>query len=277
MDILTKNGLFTFIVASAIFIALFFLEKISPLRTPTQNLIPRLTVNLSMSFLTFFVALILVRPVTISTLNWTSNASFGVLNLFQSPTWAKTIVGFLLLDLTFYYWHMLNHRFPFLWRFHNTHHIDPDLDVSTAFRFHFGEVALSSIFRAIQVLIIGPSLFIFLTYELVFQIATFFHHSNLGLPKKWDQSLKLIIVTPRMHGIHHSNYQSETNSNYSVIFSFWDRLHRTFVKNVSQSEVKVGVPGYSLPEDNHLLSLIKAPFQPQKDYWLGRKTRNPRP
>src|SRR5262249_59759696 len=100
---------------------------------------------------------------------WAVQRSFGVVQLVPLPEWARFILGFLLLDLSFYYWHVANHKVPLLWRFHNVHHIDPDLDVSTGFRFHFGEVLLSTLFRVVQVGVIGMSFATLAVYEAVFQ------------------------------------------------------------------------------------------------------------
>ena len=148
-------------------------------------------------------------------LDWASNRPFGAAHLIQMPVAAQFVLSFLLMDLTFYWWHVANHRIPFLWRFHNVHHIDPDLDVSTAFRFHFGEVALSAGFRVAQVSAIGLSGWMFAVYELVFQANTVFHHSNVRLPIRLERLLNLVLVTPRMHGIHHSQVRDETNSRES--------------------------------------------------------------
>lgn len=177
------------------------------------------------------------------------------------------MAGFLLLDLSFYYWHIANHKIPLLWRFHNIHHIDPDLDVSTGFRFHPGEVALSTVFRAIQVALIGASAGTFVIYEALFQMGTFFHHSNLRLPLHLEWALNLIFVTPRMHGIHHSNFRTETDSNYSVVFSIWDRLHRTIGLGIAQEDIDIGVPGYMREKDNCLKQVMIFPFIPQREYW----------
>ena len=172
------------------------------------------------------------------------------------------------MDLLFYWWHVANHRIPFLWRFHNVHHIDPDLDVSTAFRFHFGEIGMSAGFRALQIGVIGLSAPMFAAYELVFQANTLFHHSNVRLPIGVERWLALVLVTPRMHGIHHSQARDETNSNYSVVFSWWDRLHRTIGLNVPQADIVVGVPAYSGPDDNTISNTLLLPFRRQRDYWL---------
>jgi sterol desaturase/sphingolipid hydroxylase (fatty acid hydroxylase superfamily) len=166
-----------------------------------------------------------------------------------------------------------NHRIHFLWRFHNVHHIDPDLDVSTAFRFHFIEVGLSAGFRALQVLVIGPSFFAYLVYESAFQLGTLFHHSNTRLPPGLERALNVLLVTPRMHGIHHSNVREENISNFGVVFPWWDRLHRTLRLNVPQADVVIGIPAYSGPADNRILRCFAMPFHPQRDYWLGLTRR----
>jgi len=180
------------------------------------------------------------------------------------------------MDLSFYWWHVLNHRVPFLWRFHNVHHIDSDLDVSTGFRFHFGEVAMSAVFRVVQVALIGISAPAFATYELAFQANTLFHHSNLRLPIRFERLLNKLLVTPRMHGIHHSQVQGETNSNYSVVFPWWDRFHRTLGLNVPQSEIVIGVPGYSMVADRKLVNGLLMPFRKQRDYWRTPDGKVPR-
>ncbi len=171
------------------------------------------------------------------------------------------------MDLAFYYWHIVNHRIPFLWRFHNVHHIDPDLDVSTGFRFHFGEVAMSAVFRVVQVSAIGLSGWAFAVYELVFQANTLFHHSNLRLPIGFERLLNKVLVTPRMHGIHHSQVQRENNSNFGVVFPWWDRVHRTLGLNIAQAEIAIGIAGYSQPDDNELRNALFMPFRKQRDYW----------
>jgi sterol desaturase/sphingolipid hydroxylase (fatty acid hydroxylase superfamily) len=223
--------------------------------------------NLVVSALAFLIAGLLVRPTALAMLDWGSQTSFGLLHLLRLPPAASFLVAFLLMDLSFYWWHVANHRIRFLWRFHNVHHFDPDLDVSTGFRFHFGEVFMSAAFRIIQVAIIGVSLPVFMAYELTFQANTLFHHSNVRLPIRLERFLNKFLVTPRMHGIHHSQRQDETNSNYGVVFPWWDKAHRTLGLSVPQSEIVIGVPGYSQPEDNHMWNVLIAPFRPQRDYW----------
>ena len=261
------NRPLTISIVVGVFILLFVVERAVSLRHPKARLLARVLVNLSISALAFAAAAIFVQPVVARLIDWTAQTSFGLLPLAGLSGGLELIFGFVLLDLSFYYWHVANHRIPFLWRFHNVHHIDPDLDVSTGFRFHFGEVALSSIFRVVQIGLIGPSLVTFLVYELFFLVNTLFHHSNVRLPVNFERLLNKVFVTPRMHGIHHSQVRTELNSNFSVVFSWWDRLHRTLRLNVPQARIVIGVPGYSMPGDNSLWHCLSLPFRAQRDYW----------
>jgi sterol desaturase/sphingolipid hydroxylase (fatty acid hydroxylase superfamily) len=255
-------------VALGVFaLLLFLLERYFPLRKSTRSLLGRLIVNVAISALTFVAAVALVQPAVRWALRWSVERSFGLVHLTVLPAWAEFALSFLLMDLAFYYWHLANHRVPFLWRFHNVHHIDPDLDVSTAFRFHFGEITLSSAFNVIQVSLIGISPWAFAIYQLAFQAEVVFHHSNLRLPIGLERLLSKIIVTPRMHGIHHSQVQRENNSNFGTVFTFWDRLHRTLGLNIPQNEVLVGIPAYTEPEDNRISNTLFMPFRRQRDYW----------
>ena len=261
------NYLQTPLIVVGIFALLLVLERFFPLRKRTCVLIGRVLVNLSISAVAFFVAAILVRPAAQATLHWATAKTFGVIHLLPLPPLFAFALSFLLMDLGFYYWHIVNHRIPFLWRFHNVHHIDPDLDVSTGFRFHFGEVTMSIAFRVVQVSFIGLSGWAFAAYELVFQANTLFHHSNLRLPIRFERLLNKVLVTPRMHGIHHSQVRRENNSNFGVVFPWWDRLHRTLGLNIPQAEIAIGIAGYSQPQDNELRNTLLMPFRKQRDYW----------
>ena len=255
-------------VLVSVYIGFFITEKIYPLRKTTAKLSYRIFVNVIMTGLALVVAAIVVNPIAQFSLAWTHNNPFGLMHWLSLPGSLYFIVGFLLMDLTFYYWHWLNHNVAILWRFHNVHHIDPDLDVTTSIRFHYIEIAYSGLFRLIQLMMLGVSPSIFLTYQLFFQLNTFFQHSNVKLPIALEKLLNIFIVTPRMHGIHHSQIMEETNSNYSVIFSFWDRLHRTLRLNVPQQDIHIGVPGYAAANDNRLKNVMMMSFRKQRRYWV---------
>lgn len=255
------------LVTVALFALLFVLERFFPLRKGAHSLVGRLIVNVAVSVLTFLAAVTLVQPAAQWALRWSTDRPFGLVHLFTLPAWLELAASFVLMDLAFYYWHLANHRAPFLWRFHNVHHTDPELDVSTAFRFHFGEIALSSAFSAIQISLIGISPWALAIYQLVFQSEVLFHHSNVRLPIRFERIVNKVLVTPRMHGIHHSQVHRENNSNFGTVFPWWDRLHRTLGLNIPQSEIAIGIPAYSLPEDNTVPNALLMPFRKQRDYW----------
>jgi len=251
----------------ALFLALLALEAAWPLRRLKRSRPRRWGVNVALMALAFACGMLVVRPVALGTAAWVESRGLGLLATLPLPFWGKFALGFLLMDLTFYYWHRLNHTRRLLWRFHNVHHVDPDLDVTTSFRFHFGEILYSTVFRLAQVGLMGVAPVTYLAYELAFNAATLFQHSNLRLPLVLERPLNWLLVTPRMHGIHHSVVGGETNSNYAVVFSCWDRLNRSLRLNIPQSQVIIGVPGYLRPRDNRLAALVILPFLLQRPYW----------
>lgn len=271
----------TIVAVAVLFALLFALERIAPLRRARHQsvtaLVHRLLLNLAISALAFGTAALVVRPAANAALGWSADARFGLVYTAPLPAWAAAIIAFLLMDLAFYYWHLLNHHVPFLWRFHNVHHTDPDLDVSTAFRFHFGEVAMSAAFRVVQVVVIGVPVGVFAAYELAFQANTLFHHSNVRLPIGLERFLNRLLVTPRMHGIHHSQVRRESNSNFGVVLPWWDLVHRTLGLNVPQHKLAIGIPGYSAPRDNRFWALLTLPFRRQRDYWRPSSTPSSSP
>lgn len=249
-----------FPILSGIFFLLILLETKFQLRNRVQNRWRRVFIN----FIFSIPAFVLLRLLFIPAVVWLSvknqDWQFGLGYWFNAAPWIKYSMAFLLLDYSNYIWHILLHKLPMLWRFHLVHHTDLDVDVSTAFRFHFGELIGSVIFRGAAVLAIGCSPAIVLIYEIVFEAATQFHHSNTKLPFKMERLLNRVIVTPRMHGIHHSMIRIETDSNYSSIFSFWDRIHNTLQLNIHQNEIVTGVPSYADERELTIGNLLMLPF-----------------
>jgi len=235
-------------------------ESIRPLRARKRSRLGRYFTNAVLTALTVLAGAIAVRPVGLGLASLSKAQGFGVLHWLALPGWARFAVGFLLLDLTFYYWHRFNHTVHFLWRFHSVHHIDPDLDVTTSMRFHFGEVLLSTFFRAGQVAVIGIAPVTYIVYETCFTLATLFHHGNIQIPVTVERVINRVLVTPRMHGIHHSVVRSELNSNYAVIFRWWDSLNRSLVLNVPQSAINIGVGRFAGERDNSIFRMVALPF-----------------
>lgn len=268
---------------AGLYALLLVLGLVLPLRPRKRSLKRRLVANLVISALSLGAALLAIRPV-VGWLLSSATPKWGLLAWLDLPPVAGLVVGFLLMDLSFYYWHRLNHRWPLLWRFHNVHHVDGDLDVTTALRFHPVETAYSAGFRVVQISLIGVSPLLFAVYEAAFQAGTLFHHSNVRLPLWLERPLNWFIVTPRMHSVHHSMVLSELNSNYSSVFRWWDQIHRTLVLNVPQEQVTIGVAGYSGPQSESVPALLAMPFRRQRNYWRfpdgetpARQFRRPSP
>jgi sterol desaturase/sphingolipid hydroxylase (fatty acid hydroxylase superfamily) len=158
---------------------------------------------------------------------WSAAHRIGVINWLDLSMWPRAALAVLLLDAWTYFWHWLNHRVPLFWRFHRWHHADRAMDVTTASRFHTGEIALSSILRLPVLLLIGCRIEELALYELLLFAVVQFHHANIALPDRLDRFLRIFIVTPSIHKVHHSVVRVECDSNFSSLFSWWDRVFRT--------------------------------------------------
>jgi sterol desaturase/sphingolipid hydroxylase (fatty acid hydroxylase superfamily) len=264
------------VIFIAAFLLLLLLEALFPLRRRTRPWGRHLLTNLAMTVLVFAVGGLVVRRSALAVAEYAAVYHLGLLQIIPLPGWLQLILGFLFLDWTFYHWHRINHRYPLLFRFHNVHHIDPDMDVSTSFRFHWLEVLYSTVFRVAQVGVFGISVVTYIIYEICFQLATMFHHANLRLPFRLEKVLNYVLVTPRMHGVHHSVVANENYSNFSVVCRWWDYFHKTLRLNIPQQEITIGVPAYLESKDNRLVNLLLLPFRKQRYYWRTPEGERPR-
>lgn len=243
---------------------LCLLERRRPLRREVEPKLRRNARNLGVAGLAAASLQLfegnLIEPLT----TLVERRSWGILKLVRLPTWLEVTLAVILMDYTLYLWHVLMHRLPFLWRFHIAHHADLDLDASTAFRFHFGEIAISASWRAGQVVLIGVSPLSLSVWQTLLMLSALFHHSNLRLPVEVERKLNCVLVTPRMHGIHHSIVDEETNSNWSSGLTVWDWLHGTLRLNVPQDRITIGVPAYREPEEVNLVDVLRMPFVEQR-------------
>jgi sterol desaturase/sphingolipid hydroxylase (fatty acid hydroxylase superfamily) len=260
---------FAYAVVAWLFVALVVLETARPLRRAVEPKPRRMTRNLGLAGLGLALLSLLQAPLLLPVAEWARRHDFGLLHRVSLPRGAEIALAVLLLDYTLWHWHWLTHRVPFLWRFHLVHHVDLDLDASTGLRFHLGELALSVPYRLTQVALIGADPFAVALWQLLLMAGILFHHSNLRLPWAVERVLVRLIVTPRMHGIHHSDYENETNSNWSSLLSAWDYLHGTLVLSVPQRTVAIGVPTYREPRALTLGKVLALPFQRQREVWRG--------
>jgi len=254
------------LVAGA-FILLTWQERRRPLRRRVESDIRHVVRNFAIAGAGALTMVVFESPLIQPLARLVEQRRWGLLGTSQLPVWAEAAAALVLMDYTFYLWHVLLHRVPFLWRFHAAHHVDLDLDTSTALRFHFGELFLSVPWRAAQVALIGLSPLTFGIWQIWFAFCVMFHHSNLRLPIQWERRINRLLVTPRMHGVHHSNHSEETNSNWSSGFTIWDRLHGTLRLGVPQEEIEIGVPAFHDPSSVALPKVLSMPFKRQPEYW----------
>lgn len=257
----------SFPVALGTFGVLVWLENRRPLRNSVESKVIRNGRNLAVAGLAAAALQLAEKPVAVPLAKLVERRNLGLLKIVRLPKLLETIFAVALLDYTLYIWHILTHRIPFLWRFHLVHHVDLDLDASTAIRFHFGELIISVLWRALQILTIGVSPTSFAAWQLFLFPEILFHHSNVKLPFELERKLGKFIVTPRLHGIHHSTVRSETDSNWSSGLTVWDWLHGTLKTNISQAEIVIGVPAYQNSDEVVLAKILPQPFEKQKNDW----------
>lgn len=166
---------------------------------------------------------------------WAEKNSIGLFNQIALPLWAEWLGAFLLLDFAMWLQHLLTHKAPLLWRLHKVHHADPDIDVSTAIRFHPGEIAFSALWKAGWVMLLGVAAPIIIAFEAWLAANAAFNHGNIELPRWLDRIVRLFLVTPDMHLAHHSTALREQQSNYGFALTIWDHLFGTYLNESEKS------------------------------------------
>jgi sterol desaturase/sphingolipid hydroxylase (fatty acid hydroxylase superfamily) len=258
------------------FLAVAVAESRRPLRVQQHAKLRRDLRNLTVAALSAATLQVLEKPVVDPLSRLVERRRWGVLKQASLPPWLESALAILLMDYTLYLWHILTHRSRLLWRLHQVHHVDLDMDATTALRFHFAEMAVSVPYRAAQVALLGVAPRPLSLWQTLLFVSIIFHHSNLRLPLWLERRLVRFIVTPRMHGIHHSIIEEETSSNWSSGLTIWDRLHGTLRLDIRQDEITVGVPAYRDPDEVTLPGLVEMPFVEQRPAWLLLDGSKPR-
>jgi sterol desaturase/sphingolipid hydroxylase (fatty acid hydroxylase superfamily) len=241
-------------------LALWSLETWLPFAAGRHHRIRHAARNLSLAALSAALLALVAAPAAAVVAAWSETGGLGLLRLLPAPAAVSTVLAILLLDGWMYLWHRANHELRFLWRFHRVHHSDPEMDVTTAMRFHAGELLISAALRLALIPLLGISLWQLLLYDALLLPVIQFHHSNIRFPERFDRVMRLLITTPAMHRIHHSRAQIETDSNYGTIFSFWDRLGRTFRMRRDIENVRLGLNGTDDDAHQRLSGLLRMPF-----------------
>ena len=246
---ITSQAIISAAVIGGAYLTMLIAETVRPLRRRIEPKVRRVVRNFTTGGVSLAILTLLQAPLLVPVAGWTADHRIGLLNLASIGEPLRIVLAVVFMDYTLWWWHRANHQVPFLWRFHLPHHVDLDLDASTALRFHFGELSLSVIYRAAQIVVIGVSTHEVWVWQTILFASILFHHSNARLPIGIERWLVRFVVTPRMHGIHHSDRQNETNTNWASLLSCWDYLHRTILLNVPQDFVKIGVPAYQAVDD----------------------------
>lgn len=272
---MTRLEWLTPLLAAACLVAFTVLELRRPLRRASEAKWRRIGRNLFTGGLAQAVAAPARALIVLPLAAIVHERGWGLLNLLPLPAWASLPLGLVGLDYTLWHWHRLNHRVPFLWRFHAAHHADLEMDASTALRFHFGEVTLGIGWSVMQVLVLGTGPITLAVFSSVLMVSALFHHSNLRLPERLERRLVTLVTTPRMHGIHHSVVPAEANSNYASLLTAWDVLHGTLRLNVPQDTITIGIREWRDPRELTLLGLHLLPFRRGVTMANGRPPPSP--
>ena len=263
------------IAVLAAFVGLFALERVQPLRKQVEPTLRREARNLAMAALAGLSVVLVQTRLLLPLTAMVDLRRVGLLKLVTLPAAVETLLAVMLMDYTLYLWHVATHKSDFLWRFHEPHHVDLDLSTTSGIRFHFGEMLLSMPVRAAQIVVFGVSPSALAIWQTLTVIQILFHHSNVRIPIAVERWLSLVIVTPRLHGVHHSTVRCETDSNWSTIFSFYDRLHGTLRLDVPQDEIAIGVPAYRRSDEVTLWNILSLPFRRSVFRWARPGQQEP--
>lgn len=267
-EIIWRFGAFT-----VIFAIMATLELAAPKRRLTRSRLARWRTNLAiivldsltvraMALLPVLLG-ITVPLVAVAAALLCADRSWGVFNNVSLPDWVEVTIALLVLDFAVWLQHLLSHKIALLWRLHRVHHADPDIDVTTATRFHPIEIALSMLYKVFWVLALGPSVLAVILFEIILSGCAMFNHANVALPTWLDRALRRLIVTPDMHRVHHSVERTEHDTNYGFNLSIWDRLFRTYQAQPAASHegMIIGLKPYQHDGPIRLGWSLQLPFQ----------------
>lgn len=216
--------------------------------------------NLSFGVMGSLIVGIFYMSVLTAASTFSATSSFVTfMDVTPFHTVINVIILFLLFDLVLYFWHLSNHKLPFLWRFHQVHHSDADLDFSSAVRFHAGELLISILVKALFLIVTGAPLLWVAVFDVMVTLFALYNHANLSM-ERVDWLIRKVIVTPDMHRIHHSQHQKETDSNYTTMLSFWDKVFGTYTEKTAYDD-GVGLGQYKEKKSRTFWKMIVMPFR----------------
>ncbi|MBM3357534.1 MAG: sterol desaturase family protein [Betaproteobacteria bacterium] len=250
----------------AFFAALVALAAAETLLPRRQRTVPRLTRwphNLALTAINAIAVRALFPAAAVGVALFSETAGLGLLRVHEVPFAVALVLSVVLLDLVVYFQHVLFHAVPALWRLHRVHHADLDFDVTTGFRFHPIEIMLSMLIKSAAIIALGAPAAAVLLFEILLSTASLFNHANLRLPVSLDRALRVILVTPDMHRVHHSILPAEANSNFGFTVPWWDRLFGTYRADpiTGHEGMTLGVEQFRSPRELALHRMLLQPFR----------------
>ncbi|OYW18434.1 MAG: fatty acid hydroxylase [Planctomycetales bacterium 12-60-4] len=252
------------LVFGVVLVVMALWELLAPRRRLTINKAPRWASNLCLLVLNTLAARLLIPITAVAAAMVADARGWGLLHQVGWPNWLEVPIAVLSFDLAIYLQHVMFHAVPALWRLHMVHHADLDFDVTTGLRFHTLEILLSALIKLAVVVVIGPSVTAVVTFEVLLNSSSMFNHSNVRMSGWLDKLLRLLVVTPDMHRVHHSVIRCETNSNFGFNFPWWDVLLGTYraVPSAGHETMTIGVSQLRDERQvDRLFGMLAIPFQ----------------
>ena len=251
---------------AGLFALLALLEAVFPRRPQPIGRLRRWPGNLGIVAINSLVTRLLVPVTAVGVGLVAETKGWGLLGLAGIGGWPAVLLGFLALDLAIYVQHIAFHKIAILWRLHRMHHADLELDATTGLRFHPIEIVLSLLIKLTVIALIGAPALAVLLFEIALNATSMFNHANLALPPALDRVLRLIVVTPDMHRVHHSIRREETDSNFGFNLPWWDRLFGTERAQPVDGHlgITIGIPLFRDPGELRLDRMLLQPFRPDR-------------
>lgn len=247
----------------AVFLTLAALETLLPRRRLRYSKLKRWTSNITLGVLNTVIVRALVPIAGVAAAVLAQQQQWGLLNQVALPSWIEMLLFLLVFDLAIYFQHRVFHAVPLLWRLHRMHHTDRDYDVTTGNRFHPLSIVISSLIKIVLILLAGPAVLAVVVAEVLLNACAMFNHSNLRIPVSVDRFLRLLVVTPDMHRVHHSVDHHEHNCNFGFNFPWWDRLFGTYLAQpaLGHEAMEIGIAGFRDERAERLLPLLRQPLE----------------
>jgi len=253
--------------ALAVFAAMALWEILAPRRAASVGRAPRWPSNIAIVAIDAAAVRILIPVAAVGVAVIAAQRGWGLLNIVPWPPLLEGVLGFLALDLAIYAQHVAFHKVPWLWRLHRMHHADLDIDVTTGLRFHPIEILLSMLIKMAVVVLVGVPPVAVIVFEVVLNATSMFNHANATMPPWLDRLVRLVVVTPDMHRVHHSVLRHETDSNFGFNLPWWDRLFRTYRAQPEAGHLgmTIGIPLFRDAEELRLDRMLLQPLQGSAD------------